>query len=283
MITTPSALEDRLLARLHELIGAVERRDGTPPLSDQALADLRSSDVLHLVDRTGDAVLGYGQLSRDSLELVTDQPSVAGEILARVEQQTTGDVLLWSHGRASPYAAIAEARGWRRERVLWQLRRPAGPVPDAPLPSGVHVREFVAGQDEAAWLEVNAAAFAGHAEQGRMSMADLRAREAEAWFDPAGFLLAERDGADGGPELIGFHWTKVHPDGLGEVYVLGVAPAAQGMHLGPALLVLGLRLLAGREVALYVDDDNPVAVRLYRRFGFLEHDVDTQLRYAYRG
>ena len=63
---------------------------------------------------------------------------------------------------------------------------------------------------------------------------------AEPWFDPAGFLLADRAG-----ELLGYHWTKIHPDGLGEVYVLGIAPAAQGLGLGNALLVRGLRHLAG--------------------------------------
>jgi mycothiol synthase len=79
--------------------------------------------------------------------------------------------------------------------------------------------------------------------------------------------------------VIGFHWTKLHPDGLGEVYVLGVDPAAQGMHLGPSLLAAGLRHLAGRgapEVLLYVEGDNQKALALYEHFGFHRYDRDSQ-------
>jgi mycothiol synthase len=97
---------------------------------------------------------------------------------------------------------------------------------------------------------------------------------AEAWFDPAGFFLAERDGA-----LLGFHWTKVHPDGTGEVYVIGVAPGAQGSGLGRALLVHGLRHLAARgckTVILYVEESNAAAMRLYQRIGFGSDNVDIQ-------
>ena len=70
-----------------------------------------------------------------------------------------------------------------------------------------------------------------------MTLSDLRARMAEDWFDPAGFLLAERP--DGGG-LLGFHWTKIHPrtgshPSIGEVYVVGVTPQAQGTGLGKAL------------------------------------------------
>jgi mycothiol synthase len=40
-----------------------------------------------------------------------------------------------------------------------------------------------------------------------------------------------------------------------------------------------LRYLAGRgcaQVLLYVDGDNPTALRLYERAGFREHDLDVQ-------
>jgi mycothiol synthase len=158
--------------------------------------------------------------------------------------------------------------------VLWQLRRPLSDVPAVPLPEGVRLRPFVVGQDEDAWLAVNAAAFADHAEQGRWTRSDLESREREPWFDPPGFLLAFRDDT-----LVGFHWTKVHPTGIGEVYVLGVAPQAQGLRLGSALLTAGLEYLAGRgvtEVMLYVDESNAAAIRMYERYGFAPYDVDAQ-------
>jgi mycothiol synthase len=53
---------------------------------------------------------------------------------------------------------------------------------------------------------------------------------------------------DQGERLLGFHWTKVHADkpGLGEVYVVGVDPVAQGMGLGRTLTVVGMDWLARR-------------------------------------
>jgi mycothiol synthase len=255
------------------LAGTVEAADGAPPLSDQALSRLGSADVTHVVARDGDRVVGYAQRDGDSAEIAAE-PAVGPELLDRV---TVPGLLVWSHGRRSRLAAALADRGFQRVRELHQLRRPLTDLPpDPPLADGVRVRPYAPGGDDAAWLAVNAAAFATHPEQGRWTQADLDARKAEPWFDPAGFLVAERDG-----RLLGYHWTKVHPDGAGEVYVLGVAPEAQGLGLGNALLVRGLRHLAdggAAEVLLYVDGDNPGALRLYERAGFTRYDLDVQWR-----
>ena len=111
-----------------------------------------------------------------------------------------------------------------------------------------------------------------------MTSADLRAREAEDWFDPHGFLLAERDG-----QLLGSVWTKVHPAGehgpdrVGEIYVVGVDPDAQGLGLGRALTALGLDHLSGAGLTaaiLYTDAENTVAVHTYERAGFVRAGAD---------
>ncbi len=94
-----------------------------------------------------------------------------------------------SHGRAGPGAGA---------RAAQDVALP--PPEDADLasitlPAGFSARAFVPGQDEQAWLEANAAAFADHPEQGRMSLADLRDRMAQDWFDPSGFIIVEANDA----------------------------------------------------------------------------------------
>ncbi len=133
---------------------------------------------------------------------------------------------VWAHGGHSAARHLAQVLGLTMFRELRQLRRPLTglELPEPVLSEGVTVRTFVPGQDDAAWLAVNAAAFAHHPEQGSLTQRDLDDRKSEAWFDPAGFFLAERGG-----ELVGFHWTKVHAEeGLGEVYVVGCCPGCRG-------------------------------------------------------
>jgi mycothiol synthase len=197
---------------------------------------------------------------------------------------------VWAHGDLPGATALAVRHGFARVRVLLQMRRSlegADVAAPARLPEGVHVAAFRPGRDEEAWLRVNARAFAHHPEQGRWTAEDLLLREQEPWFDPDGFLLAWRGDPDDGGTLLGSHWTKVHPpgdagpDAVGEVYVLGVDPDAQGLRLGRALTDLGLASLRERglrQVLLYVEEDNVRAVRLYEGTGFTRWSADVVWR-----
>ncbi len=181
---------------------------------------------------------------------------------------------VWAHGDLAAAAAVARTCGLHRVRALWQMGRSLrDPLPEPSVPGDVRLRTFVPGRDEDGWLRLNAAAFAHHPEQGAWTPADLDLREQEAWFDPAGFFLAERGG-----RLVGFHWTKVHDGTTGEVYVVGVDPAAHGAGLGRALTLTGLRYLRDArglaEAMLYVDEDNRAAVRMYEALGFTRTATD---------
>jgi len=170
--------------------------------------------------------------------------------------------------------------GMRRGRDLIQMRRS---LPNTNESASISVRPFRIGFDEEAWLEVNNRAFHGHPEQGSWDLATLTEREHQPWFDPAGFLLHERDG-----RLAGFCWTKIHePDDsivnegieqeLGEIYVIAVDPDFQGRGLGRELVLAGLASLWDRGVGvamLYVDHDNEGARKLYFSLGFADDHLD---------
>ncbi|MEO6700046.1 MAG: mycothiol synthase [Jatrophihabitantaceae bacterium] len=300
------ALDAKLTAAVVALTRDAPEAADNPPISERGLLQLRSSrPVRHLVAWSdpqselatesadpdgGERLIGYAQLDGagtvPSAELVATDPSTAAALLAKVaELASDSGVLLWAHGEASAANQAALRAGLVPQRSLLQLRRGLADLsPNEPtLPAGVRLRPFEIGRDEQAWLAVNGRAFASHPEQGSWTERDLAERLSATWFDPAGFLLAERDGASG-PELVGFHWTKVHPaigtsEPLGEVYVLGIDPAAQGLRLGTALLDAGLRHLrsAGLStVLLYVDESNSAAVHLYARAGFTVFATDIQ-------
>ena len=113
-----------------------------------------------------------------------------------------------------------------------------------------------------------------------MTRADLEAREAEDWFDPAGFLLAERDGElQGLPLDEGAPSTSIRRSARCTCWASPRRPRAPAS--ASALLDAGLAHLraAGLGVTvLYVDDDNPGAVALYERAGFVRDHRDTRYR-----
>ncbi|MFC4858829.1 mycothiol synthase [Actinophytocola glycyrrhizae] len=261
------------------LLAAVRAEDGVPdtPADGGVPAEFRSGR--HLLARDGGATAGYAHVDvrGDSLgnrivELfVHPGHRRRGVGTALVDEVLTIDspLRLWSHRDHPGAARIAAAKDLARVRELFQMRLDnAVELPEQTRPrEGVTLRTFVPGRDEQAMVDVNKAAFDWHPEQGMLTVADVVAAEKEAWFDPAGFFLA----VDENGEVVGFHWTKVHPDGTGEVYVVGIHPDAQGGGLGRALTLAGLHHLRARgvpEIILYVESDNAPALAVYRRLGF---------------
>ena len=299
------------LAAVLDLVAAATRADGAAPLNEAALLNLRHghAGVEHLLAVVGDAVVGYGQLDgeqpdRTGALVVRPDHRRRGAGAALLDAMTArGPLRVWAMGDSPAAQSLARAGGLRPVRELLIMKRSlADPVQRVEPPDGVTIRTFAIAADEEEWLAVNARAFAWHPEQGRMTLTDLRERMAEPWFDPAGFFVAVRDAApsrgdDGSPgsldlerdwrrsggaggsprpadaesHMIGFHWTKQHPGWLGEVYVLGVDPAAAGLGLGKALLAAGLEHLRERgstEVELYTESDNEQALHVYFGYGF---------------
>ncbi|KAA9395432.1 mycothiol synthase [Kocuria coralli] len=285
--------------RVQELARAAEAEDGDPPFSDQTLVELRSArqqvTVLGAAHPEGEhaplvaaaVLVRPGDGSPALLEAVV-APEARGlglgrGVIRQALETVDGPVDAWAHGDHAAARALAASLGFTPARELHRLLRPlAGVSRELPvrLPEGIGLRSFETGQDESAWLEVNAAAFADHPEQGRMTLADLQERQAEDWFDPRGFLIAHP--LEDPRDIAGFHWTKIHPatahdPARGEVHVVGVAPGYQGRGLGKALTVAGLHYLAEQglgEVLLYVDGDNRPAMSLYRSIGFEPWHLD---------
>ncbi len=235
---------------------------------------------------------GVGGALAVAVRAAAGAPGETGRTGATGEHQAhehgTGDA--WSHGDHPGGARLAERHGLERARVLLRMERsaPATGLPPTRLPEGVALRAFDPGRDDASWLALNAAAFADHPEQGGWDAADLAARIREPWFDAAGLLLLVEapgsEGAAGGPErLLASHWTKVADpgSGVGEVYVVAVAPDQQGRGLGTAVVLAGLHHLAGRRVErveLYVEGDNAAALRTYEKLGFARIAADVSYR-----
>lgn len=298
--------EPEVAGALQCLVAAAEEADGNPPLSEQTLVELRSASAAPLL------VGAYAYLGQDDETVSTDLVGAAVAVRGTDEAPGTLEMVVhpscrdngigaalvtalagaigsntlraWAHGNHEAAAKLAERFGYAPVRELWRMRMVAGTAVPAPVvPEGITIRAFDPATDGPGWVAANAAAFAHHPEQGAMTDTDLAARMAEDWFDPAGFLLAvDTDG-----KILGFHWTKVHPalsspttgehQGLGEIYVVGVIPEAQGTGLGKVLTLAGidhLNSLGLEALMLYVDADNTAALALYRKLGFTKWDVD---------
>jgi mycothiol synthase len=283
--------------QIRELVTAASEFDNVPPVGEQVLRELANRRTEHLLSigahpgGTGEKVIGYLNLSARQedgsgmAELVVHPQArrrgIGAAMIGAALSKTAGQNRFWAHGTLDPARATASALGLVPVRELIQMRRSLHGVTEPAPPDGVRIRTYAGTADDAELLRVNNTAFATHPEQGGWTAADLAERRAERWFDPEGLFLAFDEQT---ATLLGFHWTKVHPEeaGLGEVYIVGVDPSAQGSGLGGVLTAVGVAFLARRLAAaaqpmvmLYVESDNTAALRTYQRLGFTQHSVDT--------
>lgn len=294
-----STLDAEQIARVRAMAAASEQCDGVAPLGEQPLLALsrRAPEISHFLVLFDDDIAGYAQTTdtddASTAEFVIDPDyrcrggasALIKHLLDRFEV-----LQFWAHGNLSSAARLAARFGLEQSRELVVMSRTKDSAPPVSMDPGREDVEVIDvaeayrryGRDavDPAILRVNNAAFSWHPEQGGWSLEQLRERMSVSWFDPHGFFVATE------PEpplrIVGFHWTKVHPahgdqPRLGEVYVVGVDPSAQGRRLGTMLTAVGIAYLENQgieEVVLYVEGDNVPALRAYESLGFQRAKTD---------
>lgn len=284
-----TALSPAEQAAVRELIGQASDTDGVAPVGDQVLRELAGDQTGHLLMVQGGVPVGYlnlapGRDGSDAMAELVVHPTARrrgiGSAMVRAAlERTGGRVRFWAHGTLDAARSLAATMDLRPARELIRMRRPLRDVPDIVVPEGLRIRTYAGSVDDSEILRVNNAAFSWHPEQGGWTAADIAGRTVEPWFDPEGLFLVVDES---GEKVLGFHWTKVHGEDLGEVYVVGVDPAEHGRGLGRVLTLAGIGHLARRlnsaeepEVMLYVEADNGAALRTYRGLGFITDSMDT--------
>jgi mycothiol synthase len=169
-------------------------------------------------------------------------------------------------------AAFAASHGYAHARYFWWMEHRGPARGEVRWPDGIAMRTFD-GSERALrdWNAAYARAFAASYQFIAPAVADdddledLRAVTRLPSFRADGLALAYR-----GDDCVGFCRNSV-TDGVGEVSMIGVAPAARGLGLGRALLRWAIAWHARAGVArieLMVDGKNEDAQRLYRSEGF---------------
>lgn len=292
------ALQEQVLS----LIKVAQDFDNTPAIAEHVLLHLRHGGDKadsHLVIQKDNQVIGYAHLDKTdqvagpSVELVIHPDhrgsGVGSELLKSAIEICGNKIRLWSHGDLTAARELAQSNNFIKVRTVIQMSKELSEV--LPINCDYQIRSFLPDLDNKAWLTLNNQAFTNHPEQGNWSEADLSIRLSEDWFDEKGFFVAQDK-----DQLIGFCWTKIHGGHshshvagedhhdhapIGEIYVAAVSNKYSGKGIGKALTITGLNYLKYQGLSsamLYVDEDNQIAVNLYKSLGFIDSGKDVMYK-----
>ncbi len=256
-----------VLAFLDALAGEL----GAEPVGERKVIGLLHRPAGRLAEDPDGTIIGVAPSVESgrwrTFEVATRSPEVASALIGDMVAMHPTNLRVWSLRHR--FVPEIEAAGFGLERSLHRLELDL-PADRAPV-DHLEVRGFAPG-DEVEWVEVNNRAFAGHPEQGDLTVEDFVERTELPWWRPDDLRLGFHDGA-----LVGFCWTKRRGGGRGEIYAIGVDPAAKGRGWGRELLLAGLGHLhdIGCSTAvLYVDAANDAAMSLYLGLGFRREYTD---------
>ncbi len=236
-----------------------ERKHVAFAMGEHGLLAIEQDEIVGVLQTAGDGL---------SAEIAAVDTARAQLLLAEYAHGDGQQLTVWS--KNGLWDLILAEAGFAVDRVLLHM------TVALPVRLETHTRLKFTGfrpGDEQSWLDLNNDAFRGHPEQGGWTLSDFEARQDMAWWDPAGLRLGWE-----GSQLVASCWTKVTPDGVGEIYVIGVAERHQGRGLGYAMTKEGLRYLwedrGCVKGSLYVDQANTRAVAAYESMGFAVTSVD---------
>ena len=282
MLVNLSTLTPTMQDALRRLVAAIRDHDGISPINESGslgIDGVREADFFFMGRRSDPFGFVLCDERDGSLQVGVHpghrREGVGTELLTEA-LSSYPDFTAWAFGTLPGADELAARVRMEPVRQLLRMERPLAPAGQAPAEAEGYEIVTYDPADREAIVAINAAAFSHHPEQGRLTVAEFEDLTRQDWFDPAGLFVARRDG-----EVAGFHWTKQHGDGLGEVYVIAVGPRHEGRGLGRALLERGLQWLAEQgddRVQLYVEGSEERVVRIYRNAGFLTKQVDTSYR-----
>ncbi len=257
-------------------------RSWTKTASDPLL----SEHTLMEIEDGGAWIIAVGEPASAILTLVPTKLSDVGLVeLASVGSASR--IRLWESSR-DELLAEARDRGFKHleiidrggtlagpdsitvRSIVRMAYRGVAPVGDRP---GV---ETATPSDFDGILDLLQEAFAGHPENGDWTMSDISQRKSQEWYDPSGVFVWLTEST-----VAGLCWTKVHPDSVGEIYLVSVSADLAGQGVGKALVERGVRYLTTErkctEVIVYSESANTAAIRLYESVGFKVDRVDSRI------